>query len=408
MKRVLLLALFLLGASAYHSLGGLAAGDRQSGQLRVLYLHYHNSSGEKGVTTFEYDGGKEPARALWQLLNGKRNSINFYTYDAQGRLIKKYREFSDKKTSTQIYRYDSQGRLAYENFQRSDHVNGEVRYVYDNTGRCVSAECKKMNGWFTGVIEYQYDSRGRKAGAEIKRDGRAAGRILYTYNDSGLIRKEEWDFKGKWSQTFTYQYDSYPPRPSLFYTSANVFINPNNGYLIERESYHYSGRGGGPSTYLYRGGKLVRKEYKRSDGLKTITHFFYDGQRRLVKSLRRYADGNSGIFTYTFNPRRQLVRRTFIMVDGKTAEERYRYDPKGRLSTGTWENYDAWLSGNLSFCHDSRGRLKEGTFTSTGSNKFGAEIRFTHDSFDNLTQILWKFSFGRSQTYTFHYRKKEK
>ena len=37
--------------------------------------------------------------------------------------------------------------------------------------------------------------------------------------------------------------------------------------------------------------------------------------------------------------------------------------------------------------------------------KFDAEIYFENDEFGNIAKIHWVFSFGKTQTYTFHYVK---
>ena len=293
----------------------LSPSSKGESEYRLLYLHYQNATGEKGVTTFEYDKNNKPARALWQLLDGSRNSLNFYTYDHQGHLIKKYREFSDKKTSVQHFKYNAQGQLVYEDFSRSDGVEGEMNYSYNQEGKCISAKCHKLNGWFTGIIEYQYEKNTLRSGGILKRKDRVIGKITYDYNDHRKLHKEHWDFYKKWSQTFVYEYDFYSPGVSLPYTSSNVFLNINTGHQVIKENYDYSNKSGGPSLYIYQGDKLVKKVFTRSDGLKTLTHYFYDGKHRLVKSHRRYAHGKSGIFSYYYTPERRWckIQRTIYL-----------------------------------------------------------------------------------------------
>ncbi len=92
------------------------------------------------------------------------------------------------------------------------------------------------------------------------------------------------------------------------------------------------------------------------------------------------------------------------MTNGSSAEEQYVYNQAGRLISGTWKNFDSWLSGTLTFNQDAKGRLKKGFFKSEGKKKFAAEILFTHNSFYNLVKILWKLSFKGTQTYTFKYK----
>jgi hypothetical protein len=381
-----------------------AAGN--SGKYRLLRLHYKNASGERGVTTFEYNQKGHMVKALWQLLDGSRNSLNFYTYDKKGNLVKKYREFSDAKTSTQLFEYDGNGNLIFEDFKRSDGVKGRTGYDYDTNGKLVQADCKGLNGWFFGVIKYKYDKNGRKTRADIEREGKKVGIINYTYGENGNLVEEYWDFPGNWSQTFTYEYDQVPDTNPKPYTSSNVFINTTSGYKVVKEDYNYSNKSGGPSFYQYDDhGKLVRKIFKRSDGLKTVTDFFYDADNKLIKSLRRYADGKSGIFTYEYNEDRKLINRTFKHIDGSTASETYEYGSSGKLVTAVWDKFDTWLTGTITFDYDKKGYLSTGHFKGNGEKNFDAEITFKHDKNKNLRVIHWDFSFKGTQTYTFGYDK---
>jgi hypothetical protein len=392
--------------SSLPALGQVVAPARNSGKYRLLRLHYTNTTGERGVTTFEYNQKGQMVKALWQLLDGSRNSLNFYTYDKKGNLVKKYREFSDAKTSTQLFEYDGNGNLIFEDFKRSDGVKGRTRYDYDKNGKRVQADCKSLDGWFSGVIKYQYDKNGRKTRADIEKDGKKSGIINYTYGENGNLVKEYWDFPGKWSQTFLYEYEPVPETNRKPYTSSNIFIDTTSGYKVVKEDYNYSNQSGGPSFYQYDdGGKLLRKIFKRSDGLKTETDFFYDADNKLTKSLRRYSNGKSGIFTYEYNEDRKLIRRTFKRTDGLTASETYEYDSSGKPVKAIWDKFDTWLTGTITFDYDRSGYLSRGHFKGNGEKKFDAEIFFTYDKNKNLTMIHWDFSFKGTQTYTFGYEK---
>ncbi len=380
-----------------------AVENRQD--LRLLKLHYSNSLGEKGVTTFNYDHDGKMNKALWRLINGKRNSLNYYEYNTSGLLIKKYREFSDKKTSVQTFKYDSDEKLVFEDFSRSDGVKGQVYYIYDESGGLIHADCRGLNGWFHGVIHYKYDGNGRKVSADIEQKGAKKGFIDYTYNNSGLLLREYWSFTGKWNQTFNYEYEKVPDILHLPFTSSNPFVNINTGYKISREEYDYSGKTGGPSLYEYIGNKLVKKVFIRSDGVKTETFYFYGWDNKLIASLRRYADGRSSVFTYSYNKKRQLTNRKGIGTDGFRSEENYEYDSNGKLKGAEWTNFDNWLTGSILFSHDQFGNISAGEFTGTGDKKFNGDIKFEHDKNENLSFIHWRFSFPGTQTYKFSYSK---
>ena len=121
---------------------------------RIKKLHYENSSDEKGLTTFEYDIYGTMHKAKWELLDGSRNSENYYTYDTKGNLIQKYREFSDGITSNLAYQYDENNNLINEVFERSDGVKGTVTYKYENNGKRFNASCNIVTACFHIIINY--------------------------------------------------------------------------------------------------------------------------------------------------------------------------------------------------------------------------------------------------------------
>jgi hypothetical protein len=176
-------------------------------KFRLIKLHYENLSGEKGLTTFFYNEKGIMHEAHWELLDGSRSSDNYYTYNEEENLIKKYRKFSDGITSSQIYEYDENGNLILEHFYRSDGVTGTTDYKYDKSGKLVKANCNGLAGWFYGVITYEYDENNLKDKGVISKDGNLIGNIYYEYDDEDNLLKEHWVFIESWSQTFIYEYE---------------------------------------------------------------------------------------------------------------------------------------------------------------------------------------------------------
>ena len=84
----------------------ISAVGNTNENLRLSKLHYENSTGEKGVTFFYYNKFGLMDKARWQLLDGSRYSENYYTYDSNGNLIQKYREFSDRLISNIDFKYN--------------------------------------------------------------------------------------------------------------------------------------------------------------------------------------------------------------------------------------------------------------------------------------------------------------
>ncbi|MCP4724222.1 MAG: hypothetical protein GY863_04265, partial [bacterium] len=339
----------------------MACGNEDSND-RLLYLHYENSSGEKGKTTFLYDEDGVNYKARWELLDGSRYSFNYHTYDDQGNWIGKYREFSDSLTSNQDFVYDSNNNKMSESFSRSDGVKGNADYEYDSSGRLVRADCKALNGWFVGIIEYEYDESGIRTGASLKNDGQTIGSIVYTYNEENDLSKEYWSFSNGFSQTFNLEYEVPPSKP-VSYTSSNVFIANTENFRPVKENYDYSNEGGGPSHFQYdENGRLINKIFERADGLKTETTFKYDDKGLLIESSRRHNDGLVTTFKYNFNKDRKLTTRLLERSDGIKGSETYTYSTDGKLRKAIYDNFDYWLNGIILYEYDDKNNISRGSF----------------------------------------------
>ncbi|UCD38009.1 MAG: hypothetical protein JSW54_00540 [Fidelibacterota bacterium] len=395
------MALLLSACAAIQSGGLTDKAEPGAVNYRLIKLHYTNTSGEEGLTSYEYDRNGVQHRATWELLDGNRSSANYHTFDRHGNLVAKYREFSDGITSLLKYEYDDQNHLIGEHFERSDGVTGTVRYEIGDDGKTVRADCKGQNGWFYGIISYEYDESGRKTGGIIEREGKTTGSIRYSYSEQGDLHQEVWDFPGVWSQTFIYEYEQVATPMVYSGASSNVFAANTGEYRVVSEHYDYGGTQGGPSTYEYDDGRLVKKVFVRSDGLQTETTYEYDSAGILLKSYRTYSNGLNAVFTYEFNGNRKLVRRTYERSDGVTGGEEYVYNWKGNLQTAQYDNVDSWLTGTITFQYDDQGELSKGYFK--GEDNFDAEITFESDAIGNITKIRWDFSFGSYQVYTFTY-----
>jgi hypothetical protein len=374
--------------------------------FRLHKLHYVNASGESGVTTFKYDDNGVMYGARWELLDGSRYSDNYHTLNKNSNMIWKYREFSDGLTSSVVYEYDADGHLTREDFSRSDGTTGTTRYYYDENGIRTKAECEGLNGWFFGTISYQQDENGRSTGAILEKDSTNIGTITYTYDDNDNLSVEHWDFSEQWSQTFNYEYEEYSAIPRRDFSSSNVFITNTGQYRLIREFYSYSGSDPAPSFFEYdEDGKLIKKIYEVPGKIRTVTTYEYNDDGTLRGSLRSFSTGLTASFEYEFNGNRKLVRRTFKRSDGVSGVEDYEYDGMGLLTKAVYDNFDTWLSGTITFEHDSLGNLLKGHCK--GNNVSDASIIFEHDENSNIVRIHWEFTTSETQTYTFEYEKIE-
>jgi hypothetical protein len=169
-------------------------------------MPYINSSGEKGISVFEYGDDGRLAKSIWRLLDNSRSSQNYYKYDINGNIIEKYREFSDSITSTETFEYDLDKHLISEMFVRSDGFTCSEKYEYDTEGRVVKANYKNYHGWFNGYISFTYMDAGLVREGKIIEDDKEIGFINFKYDSGDRLIEEYWEFSGNYNQTFTYKY----------------------------------------------------------------------------------------------------------------------------------------------------------------------------------------------------------
>ncbi|MBN2416819.1 hypothetical protein JXO52_13310 [bacterium] len=394
-------SLYLLIAAAC-LMTASASGRQRSVSDDTLYkLHYTNSGGERGVTTFFYNSGGRLEYSVWELLDGTRFSLNTYDYDQNGNMIRKFRTFSEGRTSTQLFVYE-QGRNTLESYERSDGITGYALYSYDDNGSKVIADCRNLSGWITGSIAYDNGSTGRPVSAIIEREGRSIGSIDYTYDSAGRLVREYWDFGGSWNQTFIYEYRDMQQTRPVVYLSSNVFIHPHPGCRLQLEEYTYNNDTGGPSYFYYDpDGTPARKLFVRSDGLYTETVFLYGPNGVLEKSFRSYSNGRFALFSYAYNESGALLQRRFCRSDSLQGGESYSYDERGRLVAADYDKMDSWLNGTITFASNEHGLPEKGVFT--GRDGFDADILFTYDEEGKLLGYRWDFSFGTFQEYRFRW-----
>ena len=70
-------SVLFFGPFSLAALSGPARADNQESSYRYMqYLHYENSSGERCLTTFDYDQRGCPAVAVWEQLDRDRWSLD--------------------------------------------------------------------------------------------------------------------------------------------------------------------------------------------------------------------------------------------------------------------------------------------------------------------------------------------
>ncbi|MBU1012756.1 MAG: hypothetical protein KKG99_07110 [Bacteroidetes bacterium] len=394
MKNILLFTVIFL---QFFQLFGQPFGDA-SDAYRIIRSNYENTSGEKSFTRFQYDHSGKMVRAFWSWNDKRRASVNYYQYDDKGLLKATYRDFTDTITSFELFINNDKGNKISEYFHRSDGVNGSADHTYD-AKVLKQSNFKKHKGWLEGIATYFYDAKGRLTKGVIKKGETVTCNMDYSYDNFGNLIYEHWDFLGKWSQTFHYEYENIETHLNYY---SNPFVSNSSKCRVRHEDYTFNNEVGGPSIYTYdANGLLILKKFIRTDSLVTLTNYKYDKNKKLISSTRTYPDNSKSIFTYEYDKDDNLILRTAYKNDTIEGYESYLYNKFGELEKARYKNFDRWLSGDLTFYYNCYGLLDHANFF--GSDGFDAKITYFYNQEGLLTEIIWKFSFGKFQKYVFEY-----
>ena len=400
MKKLLLIV--FLGYYSHTDSQPIQSDYNSQNQFKLVKLLYDNSSGENGVTFFDYNEKGICEKALWELQSGKRYSMNVHYYDRNNNLIKKVREYSDNKNTVQLFNYDIKSRLIAEEFILLDTSKGISTFEYNSQGQLVNIKCNAFNGWINGEIKLYYNSKNKRERGELIKKNTVAAIIKYEYDANDNLCKEIWEFKSGWQQTFVYEYEKNSNFISRNYTNPNPFI-VNIKIPIEHEEYSYGNQINGPSYYRYDNtGKLAEKIYERSDGFKTSTYYFYNSEGVLVRAFRRLPENKNILFRFEYNNKRKMTLKEFFKNDNTIGKETYSYDSDGSLLNAEFKNSDEWLNGTIKFVKAKNGLPASGVYNDIKG--FTAEINFNYDKDSLLQNILWSFSFNKEQVYSFYYK----
>jgi len=160
---------------------------------------------------------KDPTGEYIYDSNGKqlelRDDIK-YTFDANGRLVKMVRTYTDGDVYTAEYSYDSVGRVVQEVITNTDGKVSTYKYSYDSVGRVVQEVITNTAGKVS-TYKYSYDSAGRVVqdrtaeyiydsnGKQLELDDY----IKYTFDANGRVVKIVDTFLT--DETTEYRYDRF-------------------------------------------------------------------------------------------------------------------------------------------------------------------------------------------------------
>jgi hypothetical protein len=251
-----------------------------------------------------------------------------------------------------------------------------------------------------GCTYFKYDNNGILIKAFWVLDHKSrSSKNLYEYDDKNNLTEESWDFQGKWKQIFKYYYEKKDINKNYY---SNPLLANESKYRISKENYTFNNEIGGPSLYYYNEeGLLYKKVFIRSDSITTTTFYEYDPERKLITSKRNYSDGSVAVFNYVYDENSNLVFRSYNREDTLAGFESYFYNSEGDLIKAYIKNFDNWLTGITYYNLDETGRITGGEFK--GENGFDAHISFNYNNEGLISEIIWEFTFGKFQKYTFEY-----
>jgi YD repeat-containing protein len=173
----------------------------------------------------------------------------FFSYDADGRMLESTISHANGKQITVRYKYDSNGLLigmTESNNLDSQKINGT--YSYDRSGNMTELVKRRADGSLCGRITYSYDSRGNKIQET-------------SYNENNYI-----------DQRANYSYDRDGNKIEI-----EVILNKRDGILGERKVVKYEPKGGMAKIMLYnRHNKLIKEQ--------TIKKWKYDNNGNAVEA----------------------------------------------------------------------------------------------------------------------------
>ncbi len=235
--------------------------------------------------------------------SGKIVKVSFYDKDSKlvreqnykyqnGNLVK-----SDEKYKRTFYYYEDNNKL-------------KRTKTFDKTPDVISASSiDELDGKEKILVEYLYDSKGRlKEKLENNKSNETESSTLFSYNENGLLTKEETTYKDGQKEWFTYDYDS----------NGNIVTKKwfdNVDGIIESEKNFYSGNELTSSIWEnYYDGEIegrINYRYEKGNEIEVIEYDVIDNSQIKWKYIYEYDSSNNWIkkVAHTFKDEYYIVYR---------------------------------------------------------------------------------------------------
>jgi hypothetical protein len=160
----------------------------------------HEINGSILKTTYSYNSSGQLLKEIYGL------QIKEYIYNLEGRLVEIRRSYGKGVIdSRQVFSYDDKGNLLDRiSYDTNGIFRGKETKTYDANGRLL----EEVNGYGTNIYNAQgqltMEIRGKDTSDSSYR------KVIYEYDDKGLIvKEEEFDNKGlRKKSVYTYEFDS--------------------------------------------------------------------------------------------------------------------------------------------------------------------------------------------------------
>jgi YD repeat-containing protein len=312
----------------------------------------------------EYDKNGYKIRELWYDDNGKLKNYSstfindsignplveidddgdkeYYTYDANGKMIKKKRSYS-----YDTYEYDKNGNLIEEKMSVGGYGSPLVfKYHYDSNNRIIRRDNSGGSYW-----ENKYDEEGKISESFMyEQGGKLIKKNKYWKNDKGVeIKTMSWDKDGllETENKYFYLYEDTLVITQITVDKENLLsslicnlYNSNNS-ILNKSAFKITSELFTTHNYRYNGNFLTDITYQ-SDYTNWTENFIYDKNTKLIES-KRIKDDNRTVTKYD-KDRRVVQISEFDKDNAIVRDVKMKY--KGNSDKGTVKIIDKNIKDN--------------------------------------------------------------
>lgn len=174
-------------------------------RYRVVAESYDYNAQGGGPSHYTYDADGRLLKKVFERSDGLSTETS-YVFDNAGKLISSHRVYHDGRTAEFSYSYDKALRLTGKTFRQSNGEEGFEEYSYDRLGRLTGATYQNMDFWLNGELSFDYDGWGHIAAGHFTSKDSYDADLEFETDDRGNVRRMHWLFSNGMTQTYTFEY----------------------------------------------------------------------------------------------------------------------------------------------------------------------------------------------------------